>query len=304
MNSKDIYVIIVTYNGERWIERCLNSIYSSSIKAIPIVIDNGSSDYTVSIIKEKFPDTIFLESGGNVGFGKANNIGIKYALEKGCEYVYLLNQDAWVDLTVFETLLDLMSRYPDFAILSPVQITASRKKVDSNFMKHDINDSSCPELKQDLLLNRTKEIYEIDAAMAAHWMLRLSAIQKVGLFSDAFPHYGEDNNLINRFHYFRYKVGVCPYVFAVHDREERKRTPEQSVKMLYIHTIRHFHNLENQSFGYKWGFFLKAIIKIIISKVPISIRFETLKRTLAVPLNYKKYLKAYRNGEWNLKQTK
>lgn len=260
------YVIIVTYNGEKWINRCLSSVFNSTIKAIPIVVDNGSKDNTLNIIKEKFPQTIIMESGGNVGFGQANNKAIQYAIEKGAEYVYLLNQDAWVDNNVFEVLLSLMNKYPDYGIISPIQITANRTKIDKNFLHNDISDERCPNLKSDLLLGNLKDIYELYVAMAAHWMLRLSCVKRIGLFSDAFPHYGEDSNLMMRMHYHKIKIGLSPHVFGVHDREDRVNSAQKYAYLYYIQSLIGLHDIFNDSTKLRARIVLRSIIKILIIK--------------------------------------
>ena len=87
-----VFVLIITYNAEKWIEFCLGSLKDSTIPITPLIVDNNSNDKTVSLIKEKYPEAIILANNQNLGFGKANNIGIKYAIEKGFDYVFLLNQ--------------------------------------------------------------------------------------------------------------------------------------------------------------------------------------------------------------------
>ena len=75
-----LYVIIVTYNAMKWIDRCLSSVITSTIKSKIVVIDNNSTDNSVEYIKENFNEVIILPNNKNLGFGKANNLGIKYAL--------------------------------------------------------------------------------------------------------------------------------------------------------------------------------------------------------------------------------
>ena len=85
-----VLVIIVSYNFERWIDRCLNSLRHSEYPIDVLVIDNGSKDQTIQRIKNDFPEIRLIESPENLGFGKANNIGMKIALEEGYQYVFLL----------------------------------------------------------------------------------------------------------------------------------------------------------------------------------------------------------------------
>ena len=103
-----IYAIIVTYNAMRrgWIDRCLNSLYASTIPVTVIVVDNLSTDGTRDHVPEKYPDVIWMPQDKNLGFGQANNIGIQYALEHNADYVLLLNQDAALHHEALQLMLN------------------------------------------------------------------------------------------------------------------------------------------------------------------------------------------------------
>ena len=73
------------------IQSLLNSQYPVEV----IVADNDSTDNTVAIV-EQYPRVTLLKMTSNLGFGKANDIGIRQALENGADYIFLLNQDAWI----------------------------------------------------------------------------------------------------------------------------------------------------------------------------------------------------------------
>ena len=91
-----VLTVIVSYNFEPWIERCLSSIRDSDYPSDLVVIDNASTDRTVSIIAERYRWIRLVRSRKNLGFGQANNIGMRMALEENYEYVFLVNQDAWI----------------------------------------------------------------------------------------------------------------------------------------------------------------------------------------------------------------
>lgn len=87
-----IFVIILTFNNEKTIEALLNSISPFKSKFKIIAVDNKSSDKTVEILK-KFRFVKILANKKNMGFSLGNNVGIKYALKKGADVVFLLNPD-------------------------------------------------------------------------------------------------------------------------------------------------------------------------------------------------------------------
>ena len=199
-------VIIVTYNSAQWVDRCLGSLRGSTVKADVTVIDNASSDNTVQLIREGYPEARIIESKTNLGFGAANNIGLREALQADYDFVYLLNADAWVEPDCLERLLD--SFKPGFGVLSPVQKDA-QGELDRNFAK-----------KTSKFLNQSEEdIVEVPFVMAAHWMVSREALRTVGGFSPAFTQYGEDDNYIHRLRFHGLKCGVVPSAGAVHDRD-------------------------------------------------------------------------------------
>ena len=107
-----VLVIIVSYNFERWINRCLGSLRKSSHPIDVMVIDNGSKDRSVDIIKNDFPEVRLVETGKNLGFGRANNIGLKFALDEGYDFAFLLNQDAWIDDNTIKILVETAQIHP------------------------------------------------------------------------------------------------------------------------------------------------------------------------------------------------
>ena len=129
-----ILVIIVTYNGMEWMERCLDSLTRSTLPSDIFIVDNGSTDGTQDYIRTCGKDIIFRQSGENLGFGRANNLGLQYAVDNGYDYVYLLNQDAWVEEATFETLINVHRSHPEYGILSPMQIQANGQHMDRNFL--------------------------------------------------------------------------------------------------------------------------------------------------------------------------
>ena len=237
-----LLVIIVTYNAIQWIDKCLRSIVNSSVSADIFIVDNGSADGTQKYVKEHFPKVIFQQSETNLGFGMANNIGLQYAIDNNFDYVYLLNQDAWVFHNTFELLINISENNPQFGILSPMQMQANRHYMDNNFVRNvcfqiDRNEFIC-----DLYCKSLKNIYEVHGVMAAHWLISQQCLKLVGGFSPSFPHYGEDDNWASRAIFWGFKIGIVPSAQAVHDRETRQETIQKKIYMFYIEQIKNISN--------------------------------------------------------------
>ncbi|ULC60562.1 glycosyltransferase family 2 protein [Flaviramulus sp. BrNp1-15] len=183
-----------------------------------IVIDNASQDKTVSFIKHNYPDVILLEQKINLGFGQANNLGISYALKNGADYVFLLNQDAYLQSNTIDELIKTHKQNVNYGILSPIQLNGLGNKLDrnfSNYLKYDNNNY----FHFDAISNSLSEVYEVPFVNAAGWLLPKSTLTKIGGFDPIFFHYGEDDNYCQRLRYHGLKIGVVPHVFLKHDRE-------------------------------------------------------------------------------------
>ena len=112
-----VLTVIVSYNFEPWIERCLSSIRDSDYPSDLVVIDNASTDRTVSIIAERYRWIRLVRSRKNLGFGQANNIGMRMALEEDYDYVFLVNQDAWIEANTVGTLVVCERVYIEASIM-------------------------------------------------------------------------------------------------------------------------------------------------------------------------------------------
>lgn len=212
-----ILVIVVTYNGMKWLERCLGSVRASEVPADLYVWDNDSTDGSADYVQSRFPEARLVRSADNLGFAEANNMGMRHALDKGYDYVYLLNQDAWIEPSTLGTLVAAHQAHPGFAILSPLQMTDGFESLDKQFEKLMPGVTGHP------------EPVAVRRVMAAHWLVSREALEKVGLFSDLFPIYGNDDNWCDRARYHGFKIGIVPQARAVHDRATREEPKEKVI---------------------------------------------------------------------------
>ncbi|MGC4130013.1 MAG: glycosyltransferase family 2 protein [Bergeyella sp.] len=214
-------IIIVTYNAMQWAERCFSSVRKSSVPVHSIVIDNGSSDGTQEYIKTRFPEIEFIQAEKNLGFGKANNLGLKKALELGGDYFFLLNQDAWTEENTIELLVEQAEKNPQYGIISPMHLNGKGTALDYNFSNY-IAPNHCKNLYSDFVLNKVEnKIYESGFICAAAWLLTKNCLKTVGGFSPTFFHYAEDDNYVHRLLHKGLKIGVVPSAKIYHDRENR-----------------------------------------------------------------------------------
>ena len=213
MNVK-LFVIVVTYKGKQWYDRCFTSLRESTIPVKTIVVDNASNDGSVEYIREHFPEIHLIESKENLGFGKGNNLGLRYAYEEGCDYVFLLNQDTLVDPDMFEKLVAVSKRHPDFGIIAPVHMSADKQEL-CMMMEYQSN-RYMYRMLSDLYCGTVKEIYETNYVNAAGWLLPRNTLSILGGFDPLIFHYGEDDDYVNRARYHGLRIGISFDARMVH----------------------------------------------------------------------------------------
>lgn len=213
-----VVAIVVTYNGLKWLDKCFGSLRDSDVELRTFVVDNGSSDGTVSYLQDHFPEVEIFESRENLGFAKANNIGIKHAIQCDADYIFLLNQDAWIEKNTITELINTFSCCENTGIAVPVQLNGSYSGLDDCFSGY-----LPKEFISDLYVEHLEDFYVLPFMNAAAWMISAECVKRVGGFdTQLFYHYGEDDNYCQRVHYHHFKLVLNTRCTFCHDREFRK----------------------------------------------------------------------------------
>lgn len=216
-----VCIIIVSYNFEPWIHHCLPSVEASTLPATILVVDNASGDATCRIIRDAYPEVLLMETGVNLGFGRANNIGIDYAMEKAFDYVFLLNQDARIEPDTLHKLVTAAEANREYGILSPVHLNGTGDATDFGFSEY----TRIQKREEAQLL--PAEVTEYPFINAAMWLIPVAVLREVGSFAPLFAHYGEDRNLVLRMQKRGYKLGLVRSAYGYHDREARRVSRDQ-----------------------------------------------------------------------------
>ena len=125
MALKQVSYIIVTWNNADIITDCIDSLLQfSKVENQIIVVDNDSKDATCSVIKDKYgEDVILIETGENLGFSKANNLGLAKATG---DYIFFINPDVVFIEDIVSPMLQVLDTCPDVGIVSPMLIYPDR----------------------------------------------------------------------------------------------------------------------------------------------------------------------------------
>ncbi len=264
----------------QWASKCFESLINSRHNIDVYIIDNGSTDGTQDFITNNYPQFIFVQSKDNLGFGAANNLGIQYAINQNYDFVYLLNQDAWIYGDTIEKLIQSSNLHSEFGVLSPMQYSGDETTLDKGFNQIYLKSME----------NTTSSgIVKVPFIMAAHWFIPVKVLKIVGAFSPTFFHYGEDLNYVDRIHYHGYKIGVVESAKCVHDRNERI-TPRE--KHFYLKQVLNLARLSNPNNQFLKNMFISMFYSVAyafktVSFKPIKDMIELLRKTPEIKNNYK-----------------
>lgn len=211
-------VVIVTYNAAAYLPRALEALAAQTVPpARTIVVDNASSDRTAALVRERFPAVEVIEAGGNLGFAPANNIGVRAAAD--CEYVALLNPDAFPEPGWLEALLRAAEEHPDCAFFgSRLMLACDPERLDGSGDTFHVGGLALRRHHGERLADVPEALVpgETFSACAASALYRREAFLRVGGFDESFGSYGEDTDLAFRLRLSGERGRYVPDSVALH----------------------------------------------------------------------------------------
>jgi GT2 family glycosyltransferase len=184
-----IYAVIVTWNSRRDIRDCLHSVLASrDVQLRVVVVDNGSTDGTAEIVASEFPELALIRNEQNRGFTEGNNIGIRYALAQGTEYVFLLNADAFVQPNTLAQMVGTAEAIPEIGMVGPSIVSYFDPGYIYNGARIDLDIVTAWEEQG----ARRDTMFDTDYVPGCAVLVRASALDKIGLLDPAYYSYWED----------------------------------------------------------------------------------------------------------------
>ncbi|HIP87591.1 MAG TPA: glycosyltransferase family 2 protein, partial [Anaerolineales bacterium] len=115
-----VTAIVVNWNGLEDTIACLASLAEVDYPSLEVVVvDNGSTDGSPALLRQRFPRLALLETGENLGYAGGNNVGVRYVLERGADYVLLLNNDTEVAPGFLRRLVEVAEADPRVGVVGP-----------------------------------------------------------------------------------------------------------------------------------------------------------------------------------------
>jgi len=213
--------VVVTYNSAQWVERCLESVRDYET----IVVDHGSTDGTVELVRRRFPEAHVIEEE-NLGMGGGNNAGMRLASGR---YFLLLNSDAWLVGDGAEQLAGFADQHPDAAVVGPRLLNPDGSLQRSARAFPTLWRLATEYLFLRKLAPRSRllntfyeggfdhdEVREVDWLFGACLLVRRDAADEVGLFDEDFFMFSEETDWCYRFRQAGWRVFFFPGAEAMH----------------------------------------------------------------------------------------
>ena len=204
-----VTVVVVNWNGYEDTRRCLRSLGALEYEPLHVVVvDNGSTDGSAARIESEFADVELVRSPRNLGFAGGANLGIRAGLQRGSEFVWLLNNDAEVEPRTLEALVAEAQRDERTGVVGGVVFGRDGRV-------HTWGGGTVSRLGIATLVE-ARPARPLDYVTGACMLLRRRLLEEVGLLDDTFFFYFEDADLCRRARAAGWKLAVAHDARIVH----------------------------------------------------------------------------------------
>jgi GT2 family glycosyltransferase len=277
-----ISIIIVSWNARHHLWNCLESIRETggSLVRQVIVVDNASTDGSPEMVSELFPEVTLIRLSENLGFARANNLGLKRA---SGNYLALVNSDVIVHKECFARLVEFLENHHEVGLVGPKILGADGQLQRTCRQLPTLWNTLCRTLVLDSLFpnhpwfsgremrhwNHENQA-DVEVLSGCFWLARREAVEKVGGLDERFFFYAEDVDWCKRFHDTNWKVVFVPQATATHfgGGSSSNAPLRYSIEMLRANLI--YWNKHHGVLG-KCGYYLLSIVYHGFRLVPRAI---------------------------------
>jgi GT2 family glycosyltransferase len=287
----DLSIIVVSWNVEKLLEGCIESILSNSeqLSLEILVIDNASADNTAEMLNNKFPNVRLIINKKNIGFARANNQALKFA---NGQFVLILNPDTVITAGALKRLVAFMIDHPEVGLVGPnirypngeVQKSCARLLPTTvSMLLHDVLQIYKLPLigrwlsKKYIFPYNYHVTQEVEAVSGAAMMLRREVIKALNGFGDTFLHCGEDIDLCFRVRSSGWKVFYfCDAVVVHFSGQSSRQIPVRT----FVNTALSVQRYLDRCFGNRQAILYRFIVQSI--QVPLMVAIGCAKFLLGL----------------------
>jgi len=191
-----VYVLVLNYGSLEDTIQCVETLRRLDYPEVRIlVIDNASPDGSGEALGRRFGEAEFLQLPTNTGYAGGNNAGIRVALERGAEYVFLVNPDIRVAERTVSRCVELMEGDRTIGAVNPIQLDGDGDRLDEKFregifVRHQFAEPAVPLVEE--------RSWDTLTLYGAALMVSRETLGRVGGFDPLFFAYGEEEDLARR----------------------------------------------------------------------------------------------------------
>jgi GT2 family glycosyltransferase len=241
VSNSSVAIILLNWNGYQHSLDCLKSLAELTYTNYQVIlVDNHSEDDSGARLKEAFPSIELIQNEENVGFTGGNNVGIAFAMNQGCDYVLLLNNDTKVKPDFLDKLLETAAAKPNAGIVQPLILLMEDPRLIWS-AGGSINALGSAKTNGDRLplSSLTRDNEELDWATGCCMLLPRDVIDKVGSMAPAFFAYFEDVDWSLRIRKAGFRLYLAPQSIIFHEgnASSKQKSSEGTLSptVFYLH---------------------------------------------------------------------
>lgn len=271
--KNNVWIIVLNWNNPADTIECIESCLKIDYEPYQIaIVDNHSGDNSVEIFRQRFPDVPLIINQENIGYAGGNNIGIRYAIKQGADYVFLLNNDVVVEAAVLSKLVEGIRAFPRATMVAPKVLYYDARQV-VNSMGTSIDWfrlrpylGECNQVDHGQYVSIVKKDILVGCAL----MIRCNVLPEIGLLDENFFLLHEEADWCLRNLRFGYENIAVPEAVVYH---KCSKTMQNFSEATHYYSVRNFlylcrKNARGIDRLKTWcGFFLlsmKNMLKLII----------------------------------------
>ena len=291
-----VYIVILNYNAESWLEACLESLVSTRYDGFYLLlVDNASTDRSLELVGKSFPQVEIIANSSNLGFSEGNNRGIEKALASGADYVVLLNPDTMVEPDWLKNLIEAGESDPPVGILGAVQLAYHESDFNSwtkTALARHLNELQDP--------HRARPTIPVDWVEGACFAVKRRVFNEIGFLDPIYFAFYEEIDFCRRAACRGYQIAIVPRSRIHHYRggswqANQKMIRERDYRCDRSQFIYNMTDPRKSLPGHLWGYLVTLATKAkeVLTDFSFGRAWDLLRMQFDVIANFGKLI-----GKW------